>query len=253
MSSTNTLIAGADRAIIIDTRKAFIYPFVAPNWRDLRIGFFLSICKATDDHDVTGLAETLVATTPADRMWIGIKQDNDIKPNTAGTSFCGYSNAQTPDVFSIASKVASSDIGTGTTNSDYWRVDGSAPGGSHLIAGTTSLRQYDQGFRLHFPQNPTNAGGNATMALMRFTRATTSTPSLIMTVFRTATGTGSYDYLYDSVCSVDTIRAAFHDSLWTYANSATVNTVNIPTALYFYWPFNNSKLRVHALAVEKFA
>jgi hypothetical protein len=252
MSAIIYQIAGGDKCLILDTRQSFIYPFTAPNWMDLRLGFYLSLCKASNNADITGLAETLTTIgQPADRFWIGIKQNNSILPQAAGATFAGYGRTSSPDG-SGSSTLVSSDLAVGTTNSNYWRngttVNTNAcwvmngTGGSGGAGGGTGY--------IHFPQNAGAAGGNATLVMLKFTRATgTSTSGINCQAYSSAS---SGDVLFDSVCSIANIRAAFRTTTFTTWNgSGTMNPV--PDALFFYWPFSNSKLRIHAVCLEKFA
>jgi hypothetical protein len=244
-----------DKCLILDTRQAFIYPFTAPNWLDLRIGFYLSLCKASNNADITGLAETLTTIgQPADRFWIGIKQNNSILPQTAGTTFVGWGRTSSPDG-SGSSTLVSSDIGVGTTNSNYWR-NGTASNlngmwtfnGTGGSGGSGATAGY-----IHFPQNAGAAGGNATLVLMKLIRATgTATSGIGCQAYFTGGSAATADYAYDSVCSIANIRSAFRSATFTNWNaSATMNPV--PDALFFYWPFSLSKLRIHAVCLEKFA
>ena len=48
-----------DRAIILNPRAYYAHPFLAPDWTDLRVGFFLSLTDKTNDDLTTGFAETI--------------------------------------------------------------------------------------------------------------------------------------------------------------------------------------------------
>ena len=248
MSAVIYQISGGDKCLILDTRQAMIYPLTAPSWLDLRIGFYLSLCKATNNADITGLAETLTTVgVPQDRFWIGVKQNNSILPATAGTTFAGFTNAfGVPDTVA-SSTIISSDAGTGTTNTNYWRAPGTAGAGVRVINGTTPLLAMGSSF-IHFPQSAAGAGGNAVLVLLKFTRASGTATSITWGVFA---NTPSFDFLYDSTCLISTIRSSFRTA--TYGLNATADIVTVPDALYAYWPFINSKLRIHAVCIEKFA
>ena len=250
MSAAIYQIGGGDKCLILDTRQAMIYPFVAPSWMDLRIGFFLSLCRATNNADITSLAETLTTLgTPSDRFWVGIKQNNSILPNTAGTTFIGYCSNPMPEN-PTSSILQTSDIAIGATNNNYWRHNNVNANALRMINGTTAVNAGASCYP-HFPQNAVNAGGNATLILLRLTRASGVATSMVVAGAGSVVNSG--DVLYDSVCAISTIRAQFRSATWATHNLATADIVTVPDALYAYWPFISSKLRIHAVCLEKFA
>src|SRR5580765_6939876 len=103
-----------DRVIILNPRAYYIQPFLAPDWTDLRLGFFLSLTDKTNDDLTTGFAETITGAPFAayDRYWLGVI---DV---AGGQTFAGFTNvgARLPDTYGDSVLVASdSGIGTGTT------------------------------------------------------------------------------------------------------------------------------------------
>jgi hypothetical protein len=246
MSAIIYQISGGDKTLILDTRQAFIYPFNSPSWEDLRFGAYVSLCSSSNNATITGLAESLPTVgQAADRFFIGLKDNNTTMPDDAGSHFMGFTNALTVEG-STASAVISSDVSNGTTNTDYWRVTG-APIQWRMYNGTTDIPAGSAASSIHFPQIPANVGGNAGLIQLRFTRAAASTTVAMMAL----TALQNYVYLYDSSCQIATIRNAFRTM--TFTTLGNFNMGVVPDALYFYWPFWNSKLRIHALCIEKFA
>jgi len=246
------LIAGTEKAIIMGVREALVYPFVCPNWLDFRVGFFLSLCSATDDSTITGLAEDIITVGQSvDRMWIGLKQSNSVQPANAGTTFLGYASALQPDTIAN-SRLLSSGIG-GTDDANYWIAIGSVGGAFHMVNGTTSVMDQGSGIHIHFPQNAANAGGNATLVMFKLLRTTTTSTTIqVYPYYINVPGTNSFDRMYDSACLLQTIRDNFRSySFPSSFGSGNIGTV--PDALYFFWPFYKSKLRIHAVVIEKFA
>jgi hypothetical protein len=244
------LVAGTDKAVVLGNREAIVYPFTCPSWLDLRVGFYLSICS-NDESSITGLAETLATLgNPADRPWMGLKQNNDIMPNTAGTTFMGFCSLSVPDNPSD-SKVLSSDLDSGTSNANYWRgVDVGNLNTFRMMNGTSSLNGAGP-YYIHMPQNAGAAGGNATLVLMRFTRPSGASTVITMSHWKSGVDQ-SADYLYDSVCSLASMRAAFRAATFGAIFAPTDIAGAVPDALFLYWPFLNSRLRVHAVCIEKF-
>src|SRR5262249_9351538 len=113
-----------DRTIVLKVRQDVIQPFQAPNWMDLRVAFLLSITKAADDDDPTGLADSISAPMVADgRYWIGLKGRSTLFPKNDGTVFIAYTNATNSRVPEPTgnSLLVSSDSGVGTSNAYFWR------------------------------------------------------------------------------------------------------------------------------------
>jgi hypothetical protein len=246
MSAVIYQISGGDKCLILDTRQQFIYPFAAPNWTDLRVGFYVSLCKATNNADPTGLAETLTTVgQSADRFFIGLKDNNTTFPNQAASHYMGFTNAQSPEN-TTSSQIVSTDVATGATNSNYWRATSVIQW--RMMNGLTVTPLGSSANCVHFPQVPANIGGNAAMLPLRFTRAAAST-TISMSGFLSGVDFG---FVYDSSCLISTMRSAFRTITWN-TMSATFNMGVVPDSLYFYWPFNLSKLRIHAVCIEKFA
>src|SRR5215813_1512432 len=90
-----------DRMIILSPRAYAMQPFRAPNWTDLRVGWFLSLTKttggSTPDDDPTGLGEVIAnpGTLPAtDRYWIGLRSRGITMPGEMDNraTFIGFTN-----------------------------------------------------------------------------------------------------------------------------------------------------------------
>src|SRR5580765_8578998 len=107
-----------DRAIILNPRAYYFHPFLAPDWKDLRLGFFLSLTDKTNDDLTTGFAETITnpaAVQSSERYWLGVVD------TVTGKTFAGFTNtgSQIPDRQGDSTLVAS-DAGTGTGTA-FWR------------------------------------------------------------------------------------------------------------------------------------
>jgi hypothetical protein len=238
-----------DRAIILNPRAAYLHPFVAPNWTDLRLGFFLSLTDKANDDLTTGLGETITNTGHFsfwERYWLGA-----IDTVTGGTFF-GFTNVYTrlPDVVGDSALVASdAGVGAGTA---FWRPGNSQnnklsagifDGGLKQTAPVDNLQQ-------HFPQDaPTVAAGYAVLLGLQLLRDNATSKKITMRIKST---TKSADMLYSNTPTKELI----HTSLGAWPASAQLGPVTIshvPTAFYFYWPFVNSRLRVHSLGLLRAA
>jgi hypothetical protein len=238
-----------DRTVILNVRAPYIHPFVDGEWTDLRVGFFLSLTKAAANDDTTGLAETLPASGSASRYWIGLKSNNAALPGTGG-QFIGYSNSQQfragNDVGD--SRLDSSDIGLGTTNAFYWRPSNVAnlSLGFRVLDGATVRGGLGNGSQQHFPQDATGATGYAVLLAMQLLRP--SGTSRMLTI-KSKAQNYSTDMLYTNTPTKDVLRTSLQTWPSNVQQVGPASLSGIPDALYFYWPFHNSRLRIHSLGL----
>jgi hypothetical protein len=238
----------ADRVIILNPRAYYFHPFLAPDWTDLRVGFFLSLCgnadPAEDDDTITGIAETITnpsALSSWDRYWLGVVD------SVTGKTFAGFTNtaAQLPDRQGNSTLIAS-DAGTGTGTA-FWRPGNSVNTQFYSAAifdndtnRTPSITDLQQ----HFPQDAgTVAAGYAVLLGLQLTRDNATSKNITMNIKST---TKSADMLYSNTPTKELI----HSSLDPWPASKQLGPVlvsNVPDTFFFYWPFHNSRLRVHSL------
>jgi hypothetical protein len=239
-----------DNTLILNTRCQLVYPFVAPNWTDLRAAFLLSLTKTDDDDDTTDLGETidLGANPNTEFVWIGLKTNNDLLPiGGANVGFIGYTNWVNPQ---FTSNLVTSDEGIGTDNAFYWRPRPSS-NNSAAAAVTDGLgtRANFTNVNPHFVQDPDNTAGYATLLMLRVTRPNASSRNLTVSIKQ---GTHSGDVLFTSTPSNDVMEANMADYPSTVQTHTIPNMQNIPDSLYAYWPFHESRLRIHATGFLKF-
>ena len=241
-----------DKVVALRVRQYAVYPWRAPNWTDLRVGFFLSISKATDLTNVTGLDETIGPDdrTPmhmTDRYWIGVKSANDVFPvSAANVGFIGFSNLGPNQGTMCRSISSSSAAGTGPGANYWWPHNGLDSKLSAVIAdGRTTVAHSPAGMQQHFPLDL--VGGYAVMLGIRLLRP--NKDSKVLTVQIKNTGGGA-DLGYSDTPTKE-ICLAFLQAWPPAAQIGPVEMRNVPNALYFYWPFHNSRLRVHSVAALK--
>jgi hypothetical protein len=243
-----------DGVVIPNLRVSFWYPFLAPGWTDLRVGFLLSVTDDTADDTITGLGESISASTdPEDRYWIGVKNgDTNDFPRDTGTVFIGFTNASHVDgavETSTTSNLSTSDIGVGTTNANYWRPNNgvSANESAMIIDGTNFLTGSANGLQQHFPQNVAGAGGYCVLLGMRLQRASGTAKRVTAAIKSTAS---SADMLFSSAPTLQLLIDSM--KVWP-TGTQTLDSVSdlseVPTSLYCYWPFANSRLRIHAVGI----
>jgi hypothetical protein len=232
-----------DRAIILNVRAFYKQPFVAPGWKDLRLGFFLSLTDEVNDDLTTGLAETIVnpgVLSFFDRYWLGVID------NATGATFAGFTNvgAHFPDPQGDSTLVASdAGVGAGTA---FWRPGNSSNNKySAAIVDTKQKRSAIlDNLQQHFPQDSgTVAAGYAVLLGLQLTRFSTTSRTLNMRIKST---TKSADMLYSNTPTKELIQQSM-ESWPVSAQMGPVTVSHVPDTFYFYWPFRNSRLRVHSL------
>jgi hypothetical protein len=231
----------SDKTLILGTRDAYIQPFTAPSWTDLRVGMWLSVTKSTADDDATGLAEILSTTTAADRLWIGLKNNgDDNKPTAGGTSFQGLSSVASTVAYLSASPITVRSNGVSQTI-DVYRYNGATA--TNFLGGIPSASLFASG--LYFPPFPGWDGYAVFLGIRYFgTGQISVTGSGLMNSAAHTTSTPT----------VSSLRGLLRNLTgWQPSNTNSTAISPDTDAIYFYWPFLNSRLRIHALVIEKFA
>ena len=258
---TKTVAGNDDGTIVLAIRQLLKQPFEAPDWLDLRVGWLLSITRS-DNNDVISntpapnIVETIAgALLPwTDRYAFGLTSmaNNEL--------FLGYTNVGTPYPQSSLgdSGVVSSDVGIGTTNSNYYRPrNGATNSTAAIFDGLQSLVHVNLSrVQQHFAQTLPAAGGYATLLLLRFQRTDhgTNARRITMTIpmiDHPPSGT-SADVLFTDNPSEGLLRAQLQATFPSPVSQMGPFTLSeVPNAFYVYWPFRNSKLRIHAMGLAK--
>lgn len=248
---------GTDKTVILGIRELLLQPFQAPEWLDLRVGWLLSITKAAVDDDPAALSEE-IGTPPRpflnwnDRLKIGLTD------RQTGSIFMGFTNRGIGGrpLTQGTSKLVSSDIGVGTTNAWFWRP-------KNEISDNWSLQIVDQGSSLralsgdgsqiHFPQDVANAGGYAVLLSLRLTRDNLTTRSKIitMTTKQATAGGHSADVLFTNSPTKALLQTNLQSFPATVQQFGPVEMSQVPDVFIVYWPFRNSRLRIHAMGIVK--
>ncbi len=258
-----------EKTLILNVREWFVYPFEAPNWLDLRAGAFLSITDASNDDLPNGaFAETIALPTPlvrpprpADRYWIGLKSKTDAMPMTWRPNprpgepprmnvFCGFTNSWFgANTDKGDSKLVTSDNQVGTTNANFWRAANSLSDvWNSLISEDAYARAHIDGLPQHFPRDVVAAGGYSVLLAVQLTRE--SPQSTVITMNVKATNNNA-DMLYANTPSNDLLHSTLSNWTADLRSAGPVQVSQVPDALYFYWPFRASRLRIHACGVLK--
>lgn len=241
-------------------REGLVQPFDAGTWLDLRVGFFLSICGDADpgeDDTITGLAEDLTSPISpiTDQFFIGVRNNGTEFPGTGGVVFIGWTNINVIPL--RLSTLVSSDAGTGTTNSNYWRpaqnADGLIRGANCLIADGAQQRSATTS-PIHFAQaNIGGAGpaGYATLLMLRLQRPNPDPTAPVTVTLKNSSTSG--DILFSSTPTKALLQSSLEAFTTPVFQLGPVTISAVPDSLFWYWPWHNSRLRVHAAGVEVIA
>jgi len=249
MSAIVFQVPNADKAVILDPREELIYPFIVEGWTDLRLGAFISLTKLTDNDDTTGLAESLLTSgNLLDRVLMGFVGGS----SSGGNSFFGLSNSAVTEG-STPSVIEAGDVAT------RWRYKGIAGKAFCVLDGTPggTIVQDNSGtiFGPEMSEDAATNGGRASLFCLRMKR-TSGSSLTVSNFYYVNTNRGGVNYADANVWSdnpsIGLIRSNLKSATWTSV-LASQTFVSIPIGLVFYWPFANSRLRIHSLCIEKFA
>jgi hypothetical protein len=247
-----------EKVTILSVREALIQPFTTtPPWLDLRIGFFLSVTQAAADDTITGLAETIgsdpnAQVADSNRFFVGLLYP----PST----FMGYTNRgsspSTSQTTSGRSKLVSSDLGIGVTNTNFWRPTNELTDYTMQILDSWISRVLPTPLSaaIHFPQNTAGAGGYATLLMLRFQRDDyLGRAKIIRMSAKITPGGNSSDVLFSNTPSKSVLESNLAGFPTTVQQLGPVQLSVVPDKLYLYWPFNSSRLRIHAASIYRAA
>lgn len=250
-----------EKTLILAVREAYYQSFLATNWTDLRVGFFLSICGNADpgeDDTITGLTET-IGSGQYDFLPINDRFRLGVTDSHTGQTFLGYTNLHQGHVTGStvgSSNVVSSDGALGTTNTNFWRVKNGVTDAATLkIWDGDLIRAHGvDGSQLHLPQDTAGAGGYATLVAMRFTRPDAHNRAKLITMTVKSTG-GSHsgDILYSNTPNQTVLEENLQSFPATVQQLGPIELSQAPDTFFVYWPFHNSRLRIHAYGLLRTA
>lgn len=243
--SINYNLNGNDKTAILGTRATLLQKFEAPNWSDLRLAILFSATKESDPNDPTGLAEAIgSAGEDNNQVYLGFKQADSLFPRS--TNFFGISTQQaTP-----AGATTLSDGGdflqwTNSGGKNIYASNGTTR--QNETAGTTSPRVQDK------IVSPTYSGYQ-TLIILRMLRLD---PTLELVDSLEVGGADVPGYLDDGVpfknnLSITNIRSIVAAAAYT-SFLGPFSFTKAPDAIFMYWPWVNSRLRVHGYVLEQYA
>lgn len=243
MSSVIYNLGGTDKTLILEPRARMLQSFAAPNWTDLRLSIAMSLTKPSDPNDPTGLAESIGAGEDTNQVYIGFKStDAELPPSS---NFFGLSSRREPEADSSATTLADDNQWVwerGSGLNDHWL---------YVSNGTTKGSGISFGVSPHF--RDTVVSDYATLVILQMLRnnPTSNLVDQLNVVIQNAGAPADYGtFLSDT--SIGNLRSITAGATYTnFLGPFTFTTV--PNAIFLYWPFVNSRLRIHSYVLERYA
>jgi hypothetical protein len=168
-------------------------------------------------------------------------------PGTQGVIFAGFTNVPSGALGDSVLSASNNGIAAGT---DFWwpHNGNDATASALILDGAIGKAFSPPGLQQHFPNTGALAAGYAVLLGLRFLRP--SAQSRYWTMEIKADGTNA-DMLYSNTPTKETIISNLQAWPAAIQMGPAELSVNVPDALYFYWPFTGSRLRIHSVAVYR--
>lgn len=255
-----------EKMVIQGVREGCVIPFVASQWMDLRVGWFVSLTTKLTDDDQEGLAETLVGTDlpPADRHWIGLKSQSQTLPFEAGVPFIGFTNTDpaTNSHTNTSRLVQSNHEAVDSGAGNFWRSKSATAGtfgiweGSGKLAASTRLNH-------HFLKTefPAASGNFCTLLAFRLQRSNPDSHTIQVDIPHFLDGDPTLDGEAADMRFTDDPSNDNLDVLlqtWDMGplgnkkiSLPAITMKVVPNSFFWYWPYRNSRLRIHGFGMFK--
>lgn len=269
-----------DRMVILDPREALIYPFsLGSDWTEIRLGFTISTTRSSGPN-VVPVSETLAPDASKNFFYAGlVGWTGDLNflydlPRLTGSTLNGV------NFLGVSSANRGSNASRINPTIDYSNIGGmrtiggvgaspvfiSDSGHSYFFTLAGSSPPDSNAFVITIPQNvgATGITGFASQNALRilinsstnkyeiWCNSNTSVPN---SPFLTSNGT--VDSLRSRMASFDSTLSSAYNSVstgfFTHNNTATGVPQVKPSGVLFYFPFFNNQIRLHAIAVERYA
>lgn len=226
--------------LILASQEALIYPLNLGNFQEIRWGGFFSVVSGGSGNFNTPFsAFTGGITAPVVTFYMGLKDSGSALPGP-GSNFVGVTKKSTDTQISIT-----------PTNLNFSVTNGAGPGNFTTIDSTGNILYFTAQTQNQIPI--TVATGDTNFAsfwgiTFGLVGNAFSGMAIYDTNFYTDVSTGNLSRLVNAPPSVSNFITGFY----TTGGVNSSNNLQIPQAIYIYFPFPNNAFRIHALDVEKF-
>lgn len=224
--------ASGERCIILDPREGVLYSFDLGDWRQIRMGAFLSMTTINENNGPTSNETIAPNGLGRNQFYFGFKDSGLLVPVSTGSFFAGFvgsdnlstnfdisTNSAIIGGTNMVSTISGSSILSKIALSNVFRV------------GTSGSSYFDTAYG-QFNCVTINRNANYT-GIVQFNSPSTNYQDVSLRNLRT---------LLDSSVTLNAIGLC--------ASGYFPNSLN---SAFIYSPFNENRIRVHALVVEKYA
>lgn len=227
-----------DNCVILNPRESLTYPFSLGQWTDLRMGMYVSLTSTTGDNTVFGGNETFNYNSGLSSVFVGLTSSGNSLPGDNGKTYIGIG----PQPSSPTCAITSTRISTSDTQTNSMAID---QNGDFARGTNTTLNAY-------ITVTPATAATNyAVFYGLRFVVG----PNNQYSIWSMAGSAGVTDPTVESVRLQLTTQpnVAYQGTIY-FNNGFTSTGIQIPRPdnVYLYFPFSNSRVRIHSLVVDKY-
>lgn len=241
--------------LILDPRERFIYPFNLGDYSEIRFGMYFSATAATGDNATVSANDWSTKRSARDSVYIGFCNFNTglLLPLQTGFDFIGCAALGDQTCGITVQSVSDSYIRLGAVGNGNGQVFLADTTGAVTTPGILTVSDAIARF-------PTNSVGFANYAGMFGLQLGISGANLCsMRAFGnnvTYTTNPSLTNLRTDVSTLGQGTSSLSSVVTGYYTSGGTNNNNVmmkPNAIFIYTPQFNSRLRIHALVVERYA
>ena len=242
--------------LILDPREKFIYPFAVGDYTEIRMGMYFSITPTTGDNGLLVASDLQAKTSPKNALYWGFCNFNtgSLLPLQSGYDFIGSISKQDQQCGSTFGSTTDSNIRLGDQAGN-----GQLP---LFLTDTTGATQFLASLAPSdiVAKCPTSSAGFNAYAGMAGLQLMFSGTNLFS--FRAFGDNGTYvtnttltnlrndmSTLGTNTSSLTTVYTGF----FTSGGGNNSNVMMKPNSIMMYFPMLNSKIRLHAIAVERYA
>lgn len=269
-----------DRCVVLDPREALIYPFnLGSDWTEIRLGFTISATRSSGPN-VVPTNETLAADAAKNAFYVGlVGWTGDLNvlydlPRLTGSTlnnvnFLGVSSINRQDGSRLITNTSNSvgyigGVATlgGNGGTPMFISDS---GNTHYVINPSTSTPNTNSYIITLPQNVGSTGFTG-FACQNALKIVINNSNNQYQIYCNVGTTVPNIPFYTSAPTVESLRArmaAFDSTLdtrnavasgyFTHNNLAAGVPQVKPSGVLFYFPFFNNQIRLHAIAVERYA
>jgi len=239
------LTKSARQVAVMAPREYLMRPFdFDTDWTEVQVGMFWCLIAGTGT-DSQPSSETVVVSTPVQRVAFGLKSETDDIPGTAGTNFLGVMT-RTQSVFSQGNPFGPTSSLRDSTGSSALCAVGYD--GTTEVANAATNNTY-----MNFQYTTNDATNYAEFYAVRFVIANRGLATQTVQVYSSSSTSGT-----KTPYSAAALKSCMENATWTAMGSALAyndgaSAYDIPSCFYVRTPFINNRLRLAGMRAVRIA